>query len=246
MGDRIIRDIRFYEKKPENYTGQYDGTLGNVFKNTPDTKHIGERIARKLNELDFISGVFDHLYLYLSPTLSDNAIEIQKTEYDIRLKSVHYGIQPLDFNSLSEFNKDKWIKEAAFNVLYFLFRADNIKTKKIIEVETLIEKYNQEIEIYFKTKDTKAYKVDLSYQIKPNLKPSCILIKYFDKKTNAKKQGSINLNSYEDIYSLVDNVTVKNNLIVLNPKKSHITELLGDKFYKLPLTLELSELKDEY
>jgi hypothetical protein len=244
MTDRIIRDIRFYELRPENYSGQFDGTLGHVYKNTPDIKHIGQRIARKLNELNFASGIFDHVYVYLSPTLADNEMKIQETEMDERLKSVHYGVKPSVFNSLSDSDKDKWAKEAAFKVLYLLFRTDNSKTKMISEVEALINKYNQEIKIFYKAKETNAYKVDLNYQIKPNGNPSRLLVTFLDKKENTKRHGSINLNSHEDIYSLVDTIVVKDNTIILNPKKSNIADILGEKYYKTPLTLDVAELKN--
>jgi hypothetical protein len=244
MTDRIIRDIRFYELRPENYSGQFDGTLGHAYKTTTDIKYIGQRIARKLNELNFASGMFDHVYIYLSPTLADNEIKIQETEMDERLKSVHYGIKPSVFNSLSESDKDKWAKEAAFRVLYLLFHTDNSMTKIISEVEALINKYNQEIEIFYKMKETNAYKVDLNYQINPNGNPSRLLITFLDKKENTKRHGSINLNSYEDIYSLVDTIAVKDNIIIFNPKKSNIAEILGEKYYKTPLTLNVAELKN--
>lgn len=244
MTDRIIREIRFYELRPENYSGQFDGTLGYVYKNTPDIKHIGQRIARKLNELNFASGIFDHVYLYLSPTLDENEMKIQETEMDERLKSVHYGVKPSVFNSLSDSDKDLWAKEAVFKVLYLLFSTDNSKAKTISIVKTLINKYNQEIEIFYKAKETNTYKVDLNYQIKPNGNPSRLLVTFTDKKENTKRHGSINLNSHEDIYSLVDTIVVKDNTIILNPKKSNIADILGQKYYKTPLTLDLAELKN--
>lgn len=243
MTDRIIRDIRFYELRPDNFSGQFDGTLGNVYKCTTDTKQIGQRIARKLNELSFVSGIFDHVYIYLSPILLDNEMKIQETELDERIKSVHYGIKASVFNSLSESEKDKWIKETAFKVLFLLFKTDSIRTKTISEVEATINKYNSEIEIFFKTKETSAYKVELGYQITPGGNPSRITIKYLDKKENIKKHGSIDLLHYEDIYSLVDSITVNDNTIVLNPKKSVVAALLCEK-YKTPLTLEINKLKN--
>ncbi len=244
MTDRILRAIRFYELRPENYSGKFDGTLGHVYKSTPDIKHIGQRIARKLNEFNFVSGIFDHVDVYLSPTLPNNKMKVHETELDDRMKSVDFGISPTDFNSLSESDKDRWAKETAFNVLYFLFDSDNFKTKTIFEVETLINKYNQEIEIFYKAKETKAYKVDLNYQIKPKGNPSRLLVTFLDKKENTKKHGSINLNTHEDLYSLVDTIVVKNNTIIFNPKKSIIADTLGEKYYKTPLTICVAELKN--
>ncbi|WP_282019233.1 hypothetical protein [Salegentibacter mishustinae] len=242
MTDRIIRDIRFYELKPDNYNGQFDGILGNVYKNTSDTKHIGQRIARKLNELNFVSGIFDHVYVYFSPTLPDNEMKIQEKELDVRLKSVHYGIKPFVFNSFSESDKDKWVKETAFKVLNLLFQSDSTKTKIISEVETSIEKYKQEIAIFYKTKETKAYKIDLNYQIKPNGNPSKILLFFFDKKENVKRHGKVDLMHHEDIYWLVDTISVKDNAIILNPKKSSMADFVAEK-YKTPLTIDIDTLE---
>lgn len=243
MTDRIIRDIRFYELRPENYKGQFDGTLGHVYKSTPDTKHIGQRIARKLNELGFVTGIFDHIYVYLSPTLQENEIKIQEAELDVRIKSVHFGIKPSIFNSFSEFDKDKLAKEATFKILNFLFLSDTKQAILISEVETAIDTYKQEIKIFYKTKETKAYKIDLDYQIKPNGNPSRILLTYFNKNENIKRHEEIDLIHHEDIYSLVDTISVKDNCIILNPKKSNIVELLSEK-YKIPLTIDISVLKN--
>ena len=243
MTDRIIRDIRFYELRPQNYSGQFDGILGHVYKNTPDTKHIGQRIARKLNELNFVSGIFDHVYVFFSPTLPDNEMKIQETELDVRLKSVHYGIKPSVFNSFSESDKDKWVKETAFKILYLLFQPDSTKTKILSEVETSINKYNQEIEIFYKTKETKAYKIDLNYQIKPNGNPSQILLYYFDKKENVKRQGKVNLMHHEDIFWLVDTISVKDNAIILTPKKSNIADFVAEN-YKKPIKIDIDSLEN--
>jgi hypothetical protein len=242
MTNRIIRDIRIYELKPENYIGHFDGTVGNVFNNTSDSKHIGERIARKLNELGLITGTFDHVYVYLSPTLPENAMKVQEKELDERLKSVHYGIKPSVFNSLSESNKDRWTKEIAFKALYLLFQNDTIKMKIISEVEALMNKYNKEIEIFYKAKETKSCKVELRYQIKPNGNSSRMNIRYLNKKEGVNKHCSIDLLNHEDIYSLVDTITVKDDVIVLSPKKSKIADLILEK-YLTPLKIEIAKLE---
>lgn len=241
MTERILRDIRFYEHMPGNYAGKFDGILGNVYQNTSDTEYIGQRIARKLNELNFVSGIFDHIYVCLSPSLEQNEMQVSETELDNRLKSVNYGVKPSIFNSLSDFAKDKWAKQSIFKALRFLFKSDGEKARLISQVEDLITKYNQEIQISYKSKETKSYKVDLSYQIKPNGQASKMLITYLNKKENTASHGSINLISYEDVYSLVDTITVNDNTLVLNPKKSNIAHILSSR-YKTPLTIKIEEL----
>src|SRR5436190_1203761 len=57
MADRILRDIRFYESEKPNIEGQsMPNELGKLFIPTKDTNYIGQRIARKLNELKFTYG----------------------------------------------------------------------------------------------------------------------------------------------------------------------------------------------
>jgi hypothetical protein len=42
--ERIIKDIRYYEIKPKDFTGDFNGIIGNVYQ---ITNSIGQRIARK-------------------------------------------------------------------------------------------------------------------------------------------------------------------------------------------------------
>jgi hypothetical protein len=57
------KDIRYYEIKPKDFTGDFNGIIGNVYQITNGTNSIGQRIARKLNKCEFISGEFDHIYI---------------------------------------------------------------------------------------------------------------------------------------------------------------------------------------
>ena len=67
--NRIIKDIRYTEVKPKDFTGDFNGIIGNVYHITEETDSIGQRIARKLNEWEFISGEFDHIYINFSENL---------------------------------------------------------------------------------------------------------------------------------------------------------------------------------
>jgi hypothetical protein len=43
------KDIRYYEIKPKDFTGDFNGIIGNVYQITNGTNSIGQRIARKLS-----------------------------------------------------------------------------------------------------------------------------------------------------------------------------------------------------
>jgi hypothetical protein len=96
--DRIIKDIRYYEIKPKDFTGDFNGIIGNVYQITNGTNSIGQRIARKLNKSEFISGEFDHIYITFTENIELGKIVGSEKFLDKRIKHVNYGIEPKAFN----------------------------------------------------------------------------------------------------------------------------------------------------
>jgi hypothetical protein len=240
---RIIKDIRFYETKPKDFVGDFNGIIGSVYKVTEDTNSIGQRIARKLNEFEFVSGEFDHIYINFSEDSEiGKVIENEKT-LDKRIKNYYYGIKPEKFNSLKELEKDLLVKEIAFKTLKHIYENNNDKIEKIIEVENLINKFETEIEIAYKIKETNSYKIEICYMIKPKNSLSKIVVKYFDKKEQTQKIVTKDLYFYEDIFYLIDKIDFKNNIITLNQKKTSTSEIATAK-YKKPIEIEINEMKN--
>lgn len=67
MVDIILKNIRFYESENQNIEGQrMPQELDKLFTPTNDTNYIRQRIARKLNELKYSYGEFDHIYINLT------------------------------------------------------------------------------------------------------------------------------------------------------------------------------------
>ena len=242
MDNRIIRDIRYFEIKPDDYKGQFDGILGNIYIESPDTKFIGQRIARKLNEFGFISGEFDHIYINLSTKLTDNEISESDVFLDKRLKHFNYGIKPSVFNKLTNGEKDVKIKEVTFKVLHWIYKNDDFKIQLISDIKSLIDKYDKHLTIKLKTKETSHYQVDLSFQIRPDDDKSKLIIEYTDKRDNYTQQGILDILDYEDLYSLVDKVTLKDGFVVFQPKKSYHAELVAGKYKNPPIRFEINKL----
>lgn len=62
MKDKIIKDIRYSESEILNIEGNsHPSNFGKIYIGVLDVVAIGQRIARKLNELKFVSGEFDHI-----------------------------------------------------------------------------------------------------------------------------------------------------------------------------------------
>jgi hypothetical protein len=165
--DRIIKDIRYYEIKPKDFIGDFDGIIGNVYKTTEDTNSIGQRIARKLNELKLVCGEFDHIYINFTQNIEIGKIIESDKFLDKRIKYVDYGIEPETFNSLTEFEKNLLVKKITFESLFLIFQKDKEQSERIIEVENLLNKFETEIEIAYKTKETNLYRIEIGFMINP-------------------------------------------------------------------------------
>lgn len=230
MDNRVLKDIRYFEIKPNDYNGEFDGMIGNIYKTTPDSKYIGQRIARKLNEFGFISGEFDHIYINLTSKLNDNEINKSPVFGDKRIKYFDFGLTTTVFNNLTDFEKDLKIKEITFEILNWIYKNDDLKIQLISNVKDLLCRYDKCLMIKYKSKETSQYQIDLSFQIRPYDDKSKLITEYIDKKENKTQQVVSDILDYEDLYSLVDKVVLKESLIIFQPKKSYHTELVAGKY----------------
>lgn len=242
MADRIIKDIRYYESNVENVDGNsMPHNLGQIFQPTTDTNYIGQRIARKLHEFEFSYGEFDHIYINLTTYFKDDYFKISNRNIDKRIKYIDYGLSPKKYNSFNDTGKNHYLQFLTFKILKDISSTDSLNIKRVEQTEFLINKFSSEIEINYKTKETRNYKVDISYQINPTGFSTRAIIKYLDKKNNAKYQTFLPLRFYEDIYLLIDVITLKDEVLTLNPKKSFHADL-SNKRYNTPIKFKITEL----
>lgn len=239
MENKILKDIRYYESNWPNISGQSaPANLGKIFKLLDvDSVSIGQRIARKLNELNFISGSFDHIYINFTTLLNENEIEISNRITEKWIQYINYGLDPIKFNSISIEDKYNSIFENTIKCLNYLYSNNKINLKLIEFVKNEILKYRSEIQIKYKSKITKSYSIDIFYQIKPNNCNSCFTINYTDKQ-GSKFINKIDLEFFDDIYFLIDTISVKDGMIILNPKKSYKAKLYN-KRYKVPICIKI-------
>jgi hypothetical protein len=239
LKEGLIKDIRYFEEKPMNYNGIFDGIIGNIYKNTFDTNYIGQRIARKLNELGFVSGEFTHIYINFTENLQEDEICESSVLLDKQLKYFNYGLNILKFNKLTDFEKDSKIKEITFSVLYWIYKEDEFRLNLIKKVEEFIGKYDKLLMIRFKIKETSQYKIDLSYQIRPTDNMSKLYINYTDKKNNSSKIILREIFDYQDLYSIIDRIILKEGKIIFQPKKSYYADLIAAKYNSQDLQIDV-------
>jgi hypothetical protein len=110
--DRIIKDIRYYEIKPKDFTGDFNGIVVMFTKLlTVQIQLVNE--LRKLNKSEYR---FDHIYITFTENIELGKIVGSEKFLDKRIKHVNYGIEPKAFNSLTEFKKNQ-ISQKTFKSL---------------------------------------------------------------------------------------------------------------------------------
>ena len=241
MADRILKDIRFYESDYENIDGQsMPHELGKIFHKPNDTNYIGQRIARKLNELKFTFGEFDHIYINLTTFLKENEIVVSTRNIDKRIKYIDFGFNSATVNSLSDKDRNDFIKATTFKLLKHISTDTNLEL--VNKTESLISEFDTEIKIHFKSKETSSYKIDIYYQIAAAKNGTQAIIEYKDKKSNVCSFGNYKLQFYEDIYTLVDTINLADDNIILKPKKSFTANIHNER-YKTPIELKLTDFE---
>jgi len=241
MADRILKDIRFYESENQNVEGQsMPNQLGRLFIPTKDTNYIGQRIARKLNELKFSYGDPDHIYINLTTFLKEDEILVSNRNLDKRIKYLDFGINSKVLNSLSDIEKDNFIKSTTFKALRHISNDSNLEL--INQTEKQIAKFDTEIKIHFKSKETSSFKVDIYYQIEAVNGGTKAIIEYKDKKNNFCSLTNYKLQFYEDIYALIDTISLTENTIILKPKKSFKADIHNER-YITPINLKLADFE---
>ena len=232
-----FRDIRFFELRPDNYVGDFDGILGNVYIETIDSKNIGIRIAKKLNERHFAFSDFDHLYIFLNPKISENKI-IETEIYDLGWnKDIYYGLDNVKFNNLNETQRNLKLEEIAFEILIELVSNDIEKLNIINLVQKEIAVYQTNTEILLREKTFKNISINLSFKIDPNGENSLLIIR-------GTKNGKIDvctkvieLFHHEDVYYIVDKIKYDGNKIIIDSKKNIKSEFVTEK-YESPIIVD--------
>lgn len=241
MGDRILKDIRFYESDKQNIEGEsIPQELGKLFIPTKDTNFIGQRIARKLNELKFSYGEFDHIYINLTTLVKENEIILSNRNIDKRIKYLDFGINSESLQSLSDRKKNNFIKSITFQVLRKI--SNDLNLVLVNQTENLISEFDTEIKIHFKSKETNSFKIDIYYQIEAENVGTMAVIEYKDKKNNFCSSLNYKLQFYEDIYTLIDVISFADDTITLKPKRSFIADIHNER-YKTPIKLELIDFE---
>ncbi len=243
--ERLFLDIRYYESDGENVVGtSLPGGPGCIFSFPTSIHPLGARIARKLREYGFVAGVFDHLYVNFTTVLPEGRCRYSPRQLEGRIKYIDFGLLLEKTNRLSEAEKVSLVCRSTFAMLKCVAGERPMQLALVDRVTADIEEKGSELEIVHKIKETAAYAVTVTYQIRPNGRQSVGLIDYHDKVSGQRlKSEFIKLNHYQDVFALVGSVSVSRGVITLKPRASFRASLYTQA-YQVPIKIPIAELSD--
>ncbi len=232
-----FKDIRLFEIKPENYTGNFDGIFGNVYSITIDSKNIGYRIAKKLDNFDFYFDEFDHIFIFLNPKLKEDDF-LETKIYDVKWnKDFYYGLDFKIFNQLSENDRDLKLQEIIFKILTKISENDVSKLEIVKKIEQIIDNEKTNTELFLTEKSFKNFTVKITFKINPNHQKSIIIFRILSKENKELCCETFEVFHYEDVFYLVDKIKIEKSKIIIEPKKNEKSQFVTEK-YNLPIIID--------
>jgi len=244
MTEKLIKDIRLCESDQENVEGKsLPGGPGKIYKvNSKVIVALAQRYARKLNELGFNTPVYDHVYVNMTPILSPGKAVVSSRQVEKWLVYVDIGVSPEELRGQTldiEYERITKIITKAFKALC---ERDNLDFDLVKKAESFVLKEREQLEIAYLSKDASKYSVTLTYQISSQNGKSPVFIEYLDKMTNKKgKVKLIDLVFYDDIYSLISSIAIKDCSVVMKPRSSSKANLHTNS-YKVPVTISVDAI----
>ena len=228
---KLINDLRIHQPR---------SSIENVYDINKELNLIGSRYAAKLREFKFfIQGnyVFN---VHLTPALLSGKIifdvENKYNQAGLGFQDVEIGVDPSIFNKLSYEEKSSFIVKLYTKVLEKVNTKYKLDLSILKQVESLVLKYGEDLEIIYKIKETQKYKIIITYKVSLSDEPKAFL-EYIDQIDNKKSfKVVIPIKSYFDIYPLVGSIHLKGNTIVLRTRKSVISSYLT-KIYQFPIKI---------
>lgn len=231
---KLIADIRFFESSSRTEFGSINhGSLGTLYP-IPFRSFgaIGDRFACKLREYKFKLPGFDHLYIILSSSLPDGAAEPSTLDIDKRIRYVDFVQSPHAWQTLTEDSKHDLLIEFAAVALRLHSEDHGILDSVVQELKS----HRSELEIVVKSKETRSYRVEVSYQIRPLQKQSVAFLSYLDKTSGQSGKVELaKLFTANDVYPLCGSISVANGTISIKPRPSFRATILTNK-YDLPMS----------
>lgn len=245
MSLRPIKDIRFFEAvSPLQPGGAHTDHLGTLFPlaNPSRLAADGTRYALALAGAGFQTRRYDHVYVLLTPAMAQGEIEISPMVLESWMVIVNVGMPREGWPVGDEHAQFELLIRAATRSLELLCQRDELDGSTIPTVERSVLDQGDALEIVRLRKETKSYRVTVSYRIKPFGTKSPVFLEYVDHVGG--RQGKIELlqvADFEDVFALFASTAITEGVIVLSPRSSAAAKLITRR-YKAPFRVPVERV----
>lgn len=240
--EKTLRDIRYYASDEQNSSGNSLPSSCSRFFKFPKSMHYwGGRISQLVESQGLSLGSFDHLYVNFTSALEIEEIQFSERTIEDWMRYIDFGVCFDSLKALDEHELERFLINSTFKLLSFLCYGDKNKLEIIENAKEAVEEFGSEVELPVKLKETKSYKVSITYKLFPNNEGSYGILKYENLKSGESfKEKFIELKGPDDIFPLVGSIAIKDRKIIIKPRASFRAGLYT-KSYSVPLEIDIGE-----
>lgn len=237
--DKPLRDVRYFESPEHLRTGSpMPGYAGELFKLPKDVFALGQRIGRKCEELGVSIGDADHLYVCLTPCIPEASL--LHTDYALERwhRFVMVGLAS-DYSDRPPGEQLSVVQSATFGAIAAL-ATRGVELLSPLQQE-MASKGNA-LRVTLRTKETKKYRIRVEQDIPVHPTPSRVFARIEELATSRALEVQVaQVRFHDDAPSLVDRLSIVDEVLTIHPRKSFRAELIG-RDHELPLKVSLREL----
>lgn len=227
---KLILDIRFYDSQKRK--------IDNSRPRVP--LMLSERYALLLKESQLFTPGYDHIYLYLTSELEHG--EFEYTNGEGRLIEFDCGIDSNRLIGKGAIEIENFYIGLITKVLKYLSNKHGLDRDIISRADELMLLERDALKIICRVKETRKYRITVSFSVSTK---SVLYLEVRD--LISGEVGSVcvaNLVEPRDYYYLVSDVSVKDEKVIISPRKSQDAMLQFRNYYLLDLD-KLGFLSDD-
>jgi hypothetical protein len=219
-----INDIRYFHRNLHSYLEGHNEEVA-----------FGRRLAWFLNGERFSLGAYSSLYIFFTTSIEPGAIQVTDYGGDWWQRYTHVGVT-------SEFPNDpesgKQIRRGTIAALNAI-RPEQGET--IENAAKIVDLYRTNLRFLLKTRSTKRFKTEISFNIAAWPEPSSLFVSLTDLSSGGFLEGSpIPLRAYFEAFDLAGSIKVTDSMATLTPNQS-VAAQLASLHHGGPLKKAISE-----
>lgn len=218
-----INDIRYFQGNRHRYLDGFE-----------DAVAFGRRLAWLLNGEGFSLGAYPSLYIFLTPSLAPGSVEVTDYGGDWWQRYTHVGV-PQEFPNMVEGS------ELVVAGTIAALKAIRPDLKAVIErAEQTVRTHGDDLRFLAKSRQTKQFTVDISFNIAVWPRPSSLFVSLTDRASGAFLDAPpIPIDFYADAFDLAGDIKVTGARAVVLPNRSVRAKLTASQHG--PLVRDISE-----